>query len=179
MKRFAAIATVVCMIISLSACTSFLGLGTFYETDGNRYGKWAGYLDVPSFLPECVQKDAVNSYSYTLYSYMDICYEIFLDITVEKNQFDDLLERVRAYSDHYEEQPAAYCEGYTEIVFMDHYDRWENSEQVGWADIEKVIYNADTGNIIYVVFHANDSNVYAVKDVAYFHRFSIDEENDS
>lgn len=173
MKRFVSIILVLCILVSLSACSHFLGFGTFYETAANKYGKWASYLDIPSFLPSSVENYAVNSYSYTLYSYMDICYEIFLDITVEENKFDCLLNSARTYSDSYEEQPADYCDGYMEIVFIDNYERWENDEQVGWADIEKVIYNPDTKNIVYVVFHANDTGVYDVKDVAYFERFAI------
>lgn len=104
---------------------------------------------------------------------MDTCYEIFLDITVEETEFDDLIERARAYSDTYEEQPAAYCDGYMEIVFMDAYESWQDRAFVGQAAIEKVIYNPDTGNIVYVVFHADDTGVYQVSDVAYFERFSI------
>lgn len=177
MKRFVSILMVLCIMISLPACSSFFGLGTFYEISANKYGKWASYLYIPSFLPSSVEDYTVNSYSYTLYSYMDICYEIFLDISVGENEFDSLLEKARAYSTNYEEQPADYCDGYIEIVFMDHYRQAGNDENVGWADIEKVIYNPDTKNIVYVVFHANDTGVYEVKDVAYFNRFSITADN--
>ena len=177
MKRFVAIIVVLCIMISLSACSSFLGMGTFYETAADKYGKWASYLDIPSFLPSSVEEYTVNSYAYTLYSYMDVCYEIFLDVTVEENVFDGLLENARAYSVNYEEQPADYCDGYIEIIFMDYYEQGEKSENVGWADIEKVIYNPDTKNIVYVVFHANDTGVYDVKDVVYFNHFSIAADN--
>ena len=171
-KKCVAILMVLCVIMSLSAC-SFLGIGTFYETTVNKYGKWAKYLDIPSFLPSSVASYKVNAYSYTLYNYMDVCYEIFLDIVVEGDAFDDLLSSARAYSENYEEQPADYCAGYMELVFIDNYERWENGDKVGWADIEKVIYNTDTKNIIFVVFHAQDTGVYDVRDVAYFNRFSI------
>jgi hypothetical protein len=173
LKKLVACLLALCIMISLSACTSFLGIGTFYETSVDKYGKWENYLDVPTFLPSSVKDYTVHSYSYTLYSYMDVCYEIFVDITVEETEFDRLLESARAHSDSYEEQPADYCDGYMEIVFMDNYEQGKNGEQVGWADIEKVLYNPDTNNVVYVVFHANDTGVYDVKDVAYFNRFSI------
>ena len=53
----------------------------------------------------------------------------------------------------------------------------EIEPNVGWADIEKVIYNPETLNIIYVCFHANDTAVYKLDEVAYFNRFSILEED--
>lgn len=173
MKRVLAIISALCVVITMSACSSLLGVGTFYETSPERYGKWDTNLNVPSFLPESVENFTVNSYSYTLYSYMDVCYEIFLDVSVGEAEFAGLIDSARAYSDSYEEKRADYCDGFTEIVFMDDYEQGENSENVGWADIEKVIYNPDTYTIVYVVFHANDTGVYDVADVAYFTRFSI------
>ena len=172
MKRIVAFMVTLFVMLSLPACTSFLGIGTFYETSPDKYGEWEEYLYVPSFLPNSVEQYDVNSYSYTLYSYMDVCYEVFLDITVEENEFNRLLESARTYSKDYTEQPASYGDGYIEIVFKDYYEKG-GGEQVIWADIEKVIYHPDTKNIIYVVFHANDTGVYDVKDVAYFNRFSI------
>ena len=158
----------------------FLSMGTTYETSVSQYGAWEDDLeDVPSFLPESIEGYTVNAYSYTLYSYMDTCYEIFLDITVEETEFDRLLQEAKTYSNSYVERSADYCDGYTEIVFMDVYETDvhekypDDVEQVGWADIEKVIYNPHTSSIVYVVFHANDTGVYEVADVAYFYRFSI------
>ena len=160
-------------------CAFFLSMGTTYETSVSQYGAWKDDLeDVPSFLPESIEGYTVNAYSYTLYSYMDTCYEIFLDITVEETEFDRLLQEAKTYPNSYVERSADYCDGYTEIVFMDVYEKYQTDdpddlEQVGWADIEKVIYNPHTSSIVYVVFHANDTGVYDVADVAYFNRFSI------
>lgn len=160
-------------------CAFFLSMGTTYETTVSQYGAWEDDLeDVPSFLPESIEGYTVNAYSYTLYSYMDTCYEIFLDITVEETEFNRLLEEAKTYSSSYIERSADYCDGYTEIVFMDVYEKHQTDdpddvEQVGWADIEKVIYNPHTSSIVYVIFHANDTGVYEVADVAYFNRFSI------
>ncbi len=133
----------------------------------------------PLFLPNNIEKYTVNRYSYTLYNYMDTCYEILLDIKVSEDEFDSLFVSTRSYSDYYVEQPFEYADCYLEIAFIDFYEPYEDDgygKNVGWADIEKAIYNPDTYNIAYVVFHANDTGVYAVNDVSYFKRFSIIED---
>lgn len=173
MKKLVACLLMIGILVSMSACSSFFGFGTFYETAAQNYGQWGEDIEAPDFLPADVKDYTVNAYSYTLYSYMDTCYEIYLDITVEEDEFEPLLEQVRSYCDDYVEQKAPYCDGYMEIVFMDDYEPYEDGEQVGQAAIEKVIYNPITNNIVYVAFHAKDTGVYPVKDVAYFNRFSI------
>lgn len=177
MIKYLAILTVLCVMIYSCGSPSPFGFGTFYQTNENNYGEWASFLIIPSYLPDSVNEYTVNSYSYTLYNYLDICYEIFLDITVDEKEFESLLEMARSYSDDYEERPANYIDGYTEIVFVDNYREYENGKQVDWADIEKIIYNREAGNIIYVLFHAHDTGVYDINDVAYFNRFSIDSDN--
>ena len=111
---------------------------------------------------------------------MDICFEIFLDISVSEEQFGQLLADARSHGE-YTEKEAYYCDGYFEIVFQDDYEIYRGkddlTENVGWADIEKVVYNSETLTIIYVCFHANDTGVYPLTDVAYFNRFSINQEN--
>lgn len=154
--------------------------GTKYVNDPLEYGKWESYLDIPSYLPDSIEDYQVNSYSYKLLAYMDICYEIFLDLTVTEEQFLELTTNAREYSENSIEKPAYYCEGYYEIIYEDHYS--ENDEEnevtrsVEWADIEKVVYNEKTLNVIYVCFHANDSDVYDLDEVEYFNRFSINED---
>lgn len=178
LKKLIAAFTVMCVLISFSGCSSLLGMGTFIETSPDKYGEWEEYLDVPDFLPETLDDCTVNAYSYTLYNYLDTCYEIFLDVTVSEEQLDAILDRAKQYSEDYAEHSADYCEGYTEIVFSNVYERGDvdaqdDLEQVGWADIEKIIYNPDTRNVVYVVFHANDTGVYDVENISYFKRFSI------
>lgn len=46
-------------------------------------------------------------------------------------------------------------------------------EQVGIAEIDKVVYNPETFHILYVSFHAEDTSVYDVERIAYFNQFSI------
>lgn len=177
-KKFNLFFIILLIIFLLSSCNT--AWGTKYVTNPKRYGKWETYLDVPTFLPSDIKEYQVNSYSYTLYAYMDICYEIFLDITVSEEQFNELLADARNYPDYLYEQKAYYDDRYIEIVFKDYYhihhpeDRMEKT--VCFAGIQKVIYNKETLNLIYVCFDITDSNVYELDDVVYFKRFSITEE---
>ena len=112
---------------------------------------------------------------------MDTCYEVFLDITVNEQQFDELVLQAKSHGE-FVEQDAWYADGYTEIVFEDDYhlghgyfeDCADVTPTVGWATIEKVIYNRETLNIIYICFHSWDTCVYEVSDVQYFNHFKID-----
>ncbi len=168
------------LVISLLLSSCEMGLGSKHIEDPRQYGEWESYLKVPSFFPASLDGYRVNGYSYTLFAYMDICFEILLDITVSAEQFDELIEEARSYNDGYSESEAYYADGYAEIVFEDSYEAQENAindeRNVGWADIEKIIYNPESLNIVYVCFHANDTGVYPLDEVAYFNRFSIREE---
>lgn len=184
LTRLASLLLLVAVVISSAGCAQLLttvmilGMGTIQESAPEAYGNWTKYHDAPAFLPDDLDGYTVNAYSYTLYNYFDICYEIFLDLTVTEEQFTVLIERAEGYSDARTSRTAYYDEAYTEIIFTDVYERWEaedndGAEQVGWADIDKIIYNPDTRNIIYVAFHANDTGVHDVENVAYFQRFGI------
>lgn len=162
------------MIISIVNVLSGCDFGSKRISDIEQYGQYESYIELPEFFPDAVEGYTVNAYAYNLESWMDTCYEIFLDITVTKSQFDELLSDVIDQG-----QACYYSEGFYEVVFEDSYDIFtedDNAQQVvGYADIEKVIYNPETYRIVYVALHANDTGVYPLKDVAYFNRFNIDE----
>ena len=168
-----------CIVALISVLLTGCNMQSKHIDNPELYGEWESYLKIPSFLPKSINDYWVNNYSYTLDAYFDICYEIFLDLTVTEDQFTKMISETKAYQKYYEKE-AYYCDGYSEIVFMDFYEVYhrenETSANVGWADIEKVIYNSETLNIIYVCFHANDTGVYDLDKVAYFNRFSINEE---
>ena len=165
---------VICVV--LTSCT--VPFGSKHTADPAQYGKWASHLDVPPFLPTAIDNYQVNGYSYTLDAYLDDCYEIFLDITVTEDQLARLLDEAKMFPDYIGEKEAYYGDGYAEIVYEDFYVTapQKDGAKVGWADIEKIVYNPETLNVIYVCFHANDTGVYALNAVAYFNRFSIQEE---
>lgn len=184
MKKLFLCGLLLCIVLSSTGCAHLmiggmiLGMGTVQENDPATYGGWEKYHDAPGFLPESLDGVTVNQYSYTLYNYFDTCYEIFLDITVTADQFDTLIEEAMASAASPFSRIAFYDESYTELIFEDTYERGQidtadGLEQVGWADIDKVIYNPDTCNIIYVAFHANDTGVHDLENVAYFKRFGI------
>ena len=177
--RFVLVCLIIIIAITLTSCNKFWGAK--YVTNPKKYGKWETYLDIPTFLPDSIEDYQVNSYSYTLYALMDICYEIFVDISVTEEQFYQLIKNAEDHPDYLYKKDAYYSTGYTEIVFQDSYEIYHREDDVepnvGWADIEKVIYNPETLNIIYVCFHANDTGVYNLDEVAYFSRFSILEED--
>lgn len=188
MKKTVFLLLLILIIFSSVGCRAILGFGmllgmeTVHESSPEKYGCWEKYHSVPSFLPEKLDGYTVNSFSYTLYNYFDTCYEVFLDLTVSKEQFYELIENSKSYSDAYTEKSAYYADGYIEIVFADMYengeiDEYDGLRQVGNAEIDKVICNSDTCNIIFVSFHAEDTGVYDVENVAYFNRFSISPES--
>lgn len=167
-------------ILSLSLCScdmGFIGFGSLYVTDPEEYGSWEDYLDIPNFLPPSLDGLTVNGYSYTIHSYMDTCFEIFLDITVSVEQLQLIIANAKDSRGFLCEKGAYYAEGYRELVFEDHYEifRGEDDKErnVGWADIEKIVYNPEALNVVYTVFHANDTGVYPLDEVAYFGRFGI------
>ncbi|MBO5200085.1 MAG: hypothetical protein J6B93_02275 [Clostridia bacterium] len=174
MKYLAKVFSVFIIICVLfTGCDDF---GTFHTNDILEYGSEDNYIALPDFFPGSIYNYDVNDYSYTVYSYMDVCYEIFLDVTVPKEEFDSLLERAKAYSENYYEQAAYYKEGYSEIVFIDEYSINDEKDKNVWnAKIEKVVFNPLTYNLVFISFDAFDSGVYPLDEVAYFNRFGIDQ----
>ena len=171
MKKFLFLAAA-CFLL-LTGCHIDTQIGSRHVEDPVKYGEFESYLDIPPFLPDKIEENEVNRYIYTLESNMDVCYEIFLNLTVTQERFDTLLAEAKTYGG--QEQQAAYAKDYTELVFHDSYETYRNDPTlVGSAKIEKVVYNPTTRNIVYVCFHADDTGVFAVKDVAYFNQFGIE-----
>lgn len=173
-KRLFSLIIIVCL--SLSSCGVF---GTFKTDDVNEYCKNLAIAPC-SFLPESIEKYHINKYSCTKYVYLDICQEIFLDITVTEEQLKEIIKESQQNSNYKYEKSSYYNEEYKEIVFQDvytvDYENGEATNNVEWADIDKIIYCEKTLNVIFVCFHANDSFVHNVDEVEYFKKFSIDQE---
>ena len=185
-KRILAIVLTVFGVLSFSGCQAlplivpFLmmmggGMGTYYETDPSTHEEALEYIDAPAFFPQAIEDYTINEYSWTRYEYMDTCVELFIDLTVTEEQLTEILTNARQAGKRFVERETYYAEGYYEIVFSDEYSLDETSENVGNAYVQKIIYNIETGNVIYEHFDAFDTGVYEVKDVAYFNRFDIDQ----
>ena len=185
MKRFLALVITALSLFVLTACQLFsalsivgllgLSIGTYYDDNPESYADAVDYIGGFAVLPDSLENFTVNQYAYTRYEYMDTCVELFIDLTVTEEQMSDLLDKAHRSNGILAVREAYYAEGYTEIVYADSYALFENLENVGNADIQKIIYNEETGNILYEYFDAFDTGVYEVKDVAYFQRFGIDQ----
>lgn len=185
MKRLFVAALIALSLFLLTACQFlytvpifgfiFASMGTYYENNPESYAKAVQYIDEFAALPEKLEGLIVNEYAYTRYEYMDTCVELFIDLTVTDDQMATLLEKARQTSGVLTERAAYYAEGYFEIVYADSYTIHEDIERVGNAYIQKIVYNEETGNVIYEHFDAFDTGVYELKDVAYFNRFGIDQ----
>ncbi len=169
------------IIVTPLLLLSFLFMGTRYETNPDTYKKAMKYIDYREtpgndYFPESIKEYTVNKYSYTRYEYLDICVEVFVDLTVSETQMDELLTLAYNTEGFLLERDAYYAEGYKEIVYRDEYKGLDDENgNVRWACIQKVIYNQETNNIVYECFYTEDSNVYELKDVVYFNHFGIDE----
>ncbi|MBQ7949286.1 MAG: hypothetical protein IJ284_05950 [Clostridia bacterium] len=185
MKKILAAVFTAITLVTLTACqfmyavplVAWMGLymGTYYENNPESYAEAVKYIDEFAALPEKLEGLTVNEYAYTRYEYMDTCVELFIDLTVTEEQMAELLNKARKSNGILAERAAYYAEGYFEIVYADSYTVGEDLTRVGNAYIQKIVYNEETGNVIYEHFDAFDTGVYEVKDVAYFNRFGIDQ----
>jgi len=164
------LALILSVLLSLAGCEK-------YTVDVAEYGQVANYITFPDYFPESVDTYEVNGYSYRLYSYMDICYEIYLDVSVEKEEMDRLIAVAKEKRPAYSEWEADYANGYREIIFQDVFTSYDpEAEAVGEADIEKIVYDPDTGDMVFVRIYSVDAGVYPVAELAYFNRFDISAE---
>lgn len=178
-RTLALVLLVTVLSASLLSCEArYVGFGSQKITDPAEYGDF-GYIDAPSFFPKSIDGYKINAYSFTIENYFAECYEIFLDITVSPDKLDSLIASAKIGGGFKYEREAYYANGYRELVFSDYYESGSQSDdgtsQVGYAWIEKVIFNPETGNIAYVAFIANDWSVYSLSEVEYFNKFKINE----
>ena len=181
MKKWIASALMLAILFSFSGCVFLFLLTCKSErTDDPRdYYSDDCYEKITPWMPESLEPYPVNGFFFGMDLYLDLCYEIFLDLTVTEEQLESILSEARENMP-LSERDAYYAQGYREIVFEDHYEMISSDQEyvdsaanVGWADIEKVIYDPEALNVVFVCFHANDTGVYNLSDVAYFKRFDI------
>ena len=165
MKKWIASALMLAILFSFSGCVFLFLLTCKSErTDDPRdYYSDDCYEKITPWMPASLEPYTVNGFFFGMDLYLDLCYEIFLDLTVTEEQLESILSEARENMP-LSERDAYYAQGYREIVFEDHYD------------IEKVIYDPEALNVVFVCFHANDTGVYNLSDVAYFKRFDIRQE---
>ena len=161
------LAVILSVILSLAGCEN-------YTADVEKYGQVANYITFPDYFPEMLDDYQVNRYSYRLYSYMDICYEIYLDITVAPEEAEQLLTEAKTKRPDWSEREATYAEEYYELVFCDQFAlNGQGGDTIGQANIEKIVYDPTAGNMVFVRIYAVDAGMYPVAELAYFDRFDI------
>lgn len=174
MKRAVIIILVfLALLIVLWACIAhFVGnTGAIETTDLSEYNTIVSSSEVATFFPKSIDDYDVISFSYR--RELDN-YEAFLVIKAEQGEFEKILDEVRGKYFMVEEKESHFCEGYYEILISDLFKRWNDNREMEVyvdADIEKVIYNVDTGTIVFVDFN---SEFYSWDDIAYFDWMGID-----
>ena len=165
------LALILSVLLSLAGCEK-------YTVDVAEYGQVANYITFPDYFPESLDDYQVNGYSYRLYAYLDICYEICLDITAEKEEMESMLTEAKTKRTVYLEREASYANGYYELVFCDDFAANDpEGDTIGEADVEKIVYDPVTGDMVFVRIYAVDAGMYPLKELAYFNRFDINAEN--
>lgn len=173
-----------CGLRSCMGCMSIVALlASFeevHEEDPAKYGEFSDYVELPTWFPESIEEYDVQGYSYRLLAYMDICYEVYVDVIMSETQLEETLRAAIDARGLRFERDAYYADGFYEFVFEDEYMTYETNEDgekcVGWATVEKIVYNPTTCEVIFECFRAHDTGVYPLEDVAYFNRFNIEEE---
>lgn len=163
--------------------TAILALLASFEEenvqDPAKYGEFSEYVELPTWFPKSIEEYEVKGYSYRLLAYMDICYEVYVNAILSPEQFETVLDQALNARGLRYEQEAYYADGFYELVFEDEYSVYDDGDEeekcVGFATIEKLVYNPTTYEVVFECLHAHDTGVYPLSDVAYFNRFDIDE----
>ena len=175
------------IIFSAVFILSANGCAGHHTTDPGEYGS-NKYISQTGFFPDSIEEYTVNSYSYNSYDGYYTCTEVFLDITAGEEQLEQIINDANNSEKITSKRQAFYDPDYTEIVFRDDYEMSyegkeglnsgnEKARKVGSADIEKIIYNRKTRNIIFEYFIAQAIGKYPFDEVEYFNRFDITEED--
>lgn len=180
MKKTVSVIIVTALLL-LSACE----LNHKKTTNPDEYGS-NNYISHIAYFPESIKDYSVNSYSFNSYDGQYTCTEIYLDITADEEQFDQIINTANHSENVTSKKRAFYDKDYTEIVFRDDYtESFEYSEGItgdektryaGSADIEKIIYNSKNRNIIFEYFDAQAIGKYPIDEIEYFNRFDISED---
>ncbi len=166
MKKFIVFCYIISCLFVLSSCGCEDWENSSTE-DPENYQSIVSSVGMAEFFPDTIDGYTVKSFSYSASSAFDDCREVFLDIIVKQDEFDSLLAQARQYP-YFEETGGYHADGYYEIVFQDSY-AWEKYEEVDailHADIQKVIYNTDTRNIVFVDFSTTYPS--PLKNTVYF-----------
>lgn len=138
------------------------------------YGKFYKKIQIPSYYPNSISEYTVNSYYYAVEEHSELCYEIFLDITVSESEFNTLLQSVKSDGREKKIGTAYHSTEYLEIIFNNDYTpSYSYYGTVENANIEKVIYNEAEGRIIFVLLYVGEDGIYGINEIEYFKKLKI------
>jgi hypothetical protein len=156
-----------------------VAFGSYYTEDVSEYGEYVKKYEAPDFLPDTLDDVTVVKYCYTAEAYFSRAVEIYLEVTVPEENFDDYIKDIMDSEESHNTKTAYYDSSYIEIIFKDDYEIYEYEEDdaqiVGIADVQKVIYSPETHTVIFECLYVDESAVLYLDQVVYFARFEIDE----
>lgn len=156
-----------------------VAFGSYYTEDVSEYGDYVKKYEAPDFLPDTLDDVTVVKYCYTVEAYFSRAVEIYLEVTVPEENFNDYISDIMSSDQTHTTKTAYYDPTYTEIIFKDEYEIWEYEDDgtqiVGLADVQKVIYSPDTCTVIFECLYVDDYATLLIDQVVYFARFEIDE----
>ena len=168
------------IVLSIGYSLGFLNFnqvafGSYYTEDVSEYGDYVKKYEAPAFLPDTLDDVTVVKYCYTVEAYFSRAVEIYLEVTVPEENFNDYISDIMSSDQTHTTKTAYYDPTYTEIIFKDEYEIYEYEEIVGLADVQKVIYSPDTCTVIFECLYVDESALLYLDQVVYFARFEIDE----
>lgn len=156
-----------------------VAFGSYYTEDVSEYGEYVKKYEAPDFLPDTLDDVTVVKYCYTVEAYFSRAVEIYLEVTVPEENFDDYIKDIMDSEESHTTKTAYYDSSYIEIIFKDDYEIYEyeedDAQMVGLADVQKVIYSPETYTVIFECLYVDESAVIYLDQVVYFTRFAIDE----
>jgi len=173
---------VLCLSLFANTGCAFVLLSAIFTasdrvTDPNEYGDFHRSVDVPSYYPDSISGYTVNDYCYVIEKDARLCYEIYLDLTLDKADFDKLLSDVSADSRNKTVKGAYHSSDYMDVIFHDDYElSYDSYGIVDSAHIEKVIYNEEESRIIFSLLYIEKESYYYTDSIEAFKKPNIDPE---
>lgn len=147
-------------------------------TDPQEYGEFHNSVEIPEYYPEAISAYTVNDYCYVIEKNSSLCYEVFIDVSLSKGDFEALITSAMDDSRTKTVKGAQHSPEFKEIVFFDEYEFTAENEfdLLVSAHIEKVIYNEKESRIIYSLLYVEEYSYYKTQNVEFFQKLKISPE---
>ena len=174
------LAMILCLSLFVNTgCSFFLisllsGLTDVSESteDPAKYGDFNKDVKLPAYYPKSISNYKINGFSYKIEKNSTLCYEIFLDITLNEKDFETLISGANADARSKTVKSAYHSSEYKEIVFSDKFE-YDHLGYVLDSNVEKVIYNKSEFRIIFVLLYTEELGYYPADNIEYFKKLNI------